>query len=423
MSVIHRAVWVWVILRVSAVSVSGFVPLEDLLPFSHRQGENCRAADGSPGRCGSLALCPEALLSLKRGKLPKVCGFRGLEPLVCCPEKDGTARSSSKGKISANVAHSAKFLIENRFRMRMENETEIPRVVRNARLAAAPGGGREDIPRALALDGKFCRVEGTEGRVTLSLSAQVAIFSKNLKGETFLCGGSVIGPDTVLTAAHCFADDDRKIEAGRYVIRAGNLIEHKGRAYGASRILLHPEYTSRTHYHDVALIRLEEDLRPEDARPVCLPPETLTEQALRGKNVTVLGWGAQSYGKSRYAPSILNGRMRDARLLTGGIRSRQLREADVIVWSLKTCNESYRRLGSSTLPRGITDGFVCAGVPEGGKDACQADSGGPLLLSSEGRWSVVGVVSFGYSCGKAQFPGVYTRVTSYEKWILENTSL
>ncbi|XP_023238704.1 clotting factor B-like isoform X2 [Centruroides sculpturatus] len=384
MSVIHRAVWVWVILRVSAVSVSGFVPLEDLLPFSHRQGENCRAADGSPGRCGSLALCPEALLSLKRGKLPKVCGFRGLEPLVCCPEKDGTARSSSKGC---------------GWRTKPKSHALF---------------GTPDWQQHLVVGGRISQEPWPW---------MVAIFSKNLKGETFLCGGSVIGPDTVLTAAHCFADDDRKIEAGRYVIRAGNLIEHKGRAYGASRILLHPEYTSRTHYHDVALIRLEEDLRPEDARPVCLPPETLTEQALRGKNVTVLGWGAQSYGKSRYAPSILNGRMRDARLLTGGIRSRQLREADVIVWSLKTCNESYRRLGSSTLPRGITDGFVCAGVPEGGKDACQADSGGPLLLSSEGRWSVVGVVSFGYSCGKAQFPGVYTRVTSYEKWILENTSL
>uniref|UniRef100_A0A8B9HSK8 trypsin n=1 Tax=Astyanax mexicanus TaxID=7994 RepID=A0A8B9HSK8_ASTMX len=63
----------------------------------------------------------------------------------------------------------------------------------------------------------------------------------------------------------------------------------------------------------------------------------------------------------------------------------------------------------------ITELMICAGYTDGGKDACSGDSGGPLVC--EGR--VYGIVSWGTGCADAQYPGVYTSVAKFRKWIDE----
>lgn len=61
---------------------------------------------------------------------------------------------------------------------------------------------------------------------------------------------------------------------------------------------------------------------------------------------------------------------------------------------------------------------MCAGVLTGGKDSCQGDSGGPLFCTDDkGRFTVVGIVSRGYSCAKPGTPGLYTKVSEYVEWI------
>lgn len=90
------------------------------------------------------------------------------------------------------------------------------------------------------------------------------------------------------------------------------------------------------------------------------------------------------------------------------------------------CDKAYQALGSymTKLPTGINDHFICAGNTSfGGVDACQMDSGGPLIVRSTQDGAafveVVGVVSFGVGCGSSAYPGVYTRVSTFAKWILD----
>ena len=82
--------------------------------------------------------------------------------------------------------------------------------------------------------------------------------------------------------------------------------------------------------------------------------------------------------------------------------------------SSQACNDAYAAYG------GITDNMICAGFDEGGKDSCQGDSGGPFVCMENGNPVITGVVSFGIGCARADFPGVYAKVTNYLPWIRAN---
>ena len=68
-------------------------------------------------------------------------------------------------------------------------------------------------------------------------------------------------------------------------------------------------------------------------------------------------------------------------------------------------------------PDKLTSGMVCAGFLAGGLDSCQGDSGGPLMTEVDGRWTLVGIVSAGYSCAKRGQPGIYHKVPFTSDWI------
>jgi len=253
----------------------------------------------------------------------------------------------------------------------------------------APGPSRAQPASAAASAARPEIVGGrvvTETRFRTLYPWMVALLYSGA-GWRQVCGATLIGPEWLLTAAHCVtgtgADDWQGLVGSRWLSRGGE-------RFGAAEIVIHPDYNRRTEDSDIALIRLE---RPV-AGAATVAPATLAESDLyarAGSRGTVLGWGAtQSGGRGTVA----------------------LHEAQVPVVGLATCRRLHARRGR------ITDNMLCAGFREGGVDTCQGDSGGPFVVRGDGgRWLQVGVTSFGWGCARPRNPGVYTRVGRFQPWI------
>jgi len=213
---------------------------------------------------------------------------------------------------------------------------------------------------------------------------------------TSRCGGSLVNEWYVVTAGHCVAratPRQVRVTLGEYVLKS-DIEPLPGRTYGASKIKVHPyfKFTPQADRYDVAVIRLNRrvDMAPHIS-PICLPPK---DMHLVGHYGWASGWGALEPGSR--------------------IRPKTLQVVDVPMIENRECEQWHREKGIKVI---IYDEMVCAGYYEGGKDSCQGDSGGPLMMEHEGRWTLIGLVSAGYSCAKRGQPGIYHRVAHTTDWI------
>ena len=190
------------------------------------------------------------------------------------------------------------------------------------------------------------------------------------------CGGTLVAPKKVVTAAHCMAGESTggvRVVGGRTYLNGTN-----GTVSRVSRIWVHPDYTDATNGDDVAVLTLSTSM---PYTPASYVSSSQSSVYAAGTTARILGWGTIS---------------------ENGGSSNQLRTATVPIASDSSCRSSY---GSDF----VQSDMVCAGYTSGGTDTCQGDSGGPLLIGGV----LAGITSWGEGCAEAGYPGVYTRLTTF----------
>ena len=221
----------------------------------------------------------------------------------------------------------------------------------------------------------------------------------------WFCGATLISSRTVVTAAHCLVGrkaSDLTARLGEHDTRTTRDGRHTD--VSVSEITVHPGYSASRSQDDIALLHLERPVAFSALiQPACLP-EDGDEHV--GETVKLAGWGAIEF-------------LHDSQAV--------LHEVDLKIVSEDECERQY--VGtydySHQFPGGFQDTKLCAKSADGSpKDACTGDSGGPLTYrGSDGRYQLVGVVSTGVGCGSPKYPGVYTRISEYHDWIVDNSSV
>ena len=205
-------------------------------------------------------------------------------------------------------------------------------------------------------------------------------------GNTYRCGGSIIGANYVLTAAHCVTG---AAQTGVSATSDCVDLDNCGGAYQqltSNAIYIHEGYDNNNYDNDVAIVKFG---TAWTAAPVKLIDNSLKYLICGGTPVTTMGYGTTS---------------------EGGSTSQDLLGVNLFMFNRPVCQEI---MGSA-----VSDSMICAGKLGENKDSCQGDSGGPLIaLDASLNPVLVGDVSWGVGCARSDKLGVYGDILKFKKGI------
>ncbi|CAO1438468.1 unnamed protein product [Diamesa hyperborea] len=211
------------------------------------------------------------------------------------------------------------------------------------------------------------------------------------RGSHF-CGGTIIDLRHVLSAAHCITSPFGVVMNPNELRIIGDDISiqrwgsDKRQIRFVTHIFAHPSYNTWTFDADIAVIRLSVPfIQTSTFRPI---PRSFSTP-FDNQECQLAGWGTIHEDNTRPHPILMR--------------------VEIEIINLEVCN------GTDSFRGSIPIGFFCAGVMAGGRDACQGDSGGALICNSQ----IAGIVSFGFGCGRRNFPGAYVDVSQFNHWIQE----
>ncbi|XP_072943197.1 trypsin-1-like [Epargyreus clarus] len=400
------------------------------------EGESCNI-DGVAGVCKLITQCPKALEDItKHNKRPKICGFVGTDPVVCCipstpaatpppPTRPppppvvttqrpvATPAAPIRGPTTEYTPQLYDYVDE-------DSPTEKCRPIPANETALKTGQKAWDkcieyqeqyvFPceksKVLVGGGSNARGNNCKHNVNQLVIGGVAATTGEFphmallgfgeqSPEAFPCGGSVISENYILTAGHCTSTKDLGPVAYALVgtlKRSGDY--DRENLYNIKKIIKHPDYAPPQKYHDIALLQTHKRMKLNQfVVPACL--DTGNQEA---EEVLATGWGATA---------------------NRGASADVLQKVKLSKFSQEECAMYFPT--ERLMKRGFDPKTqTCYGDKNQSKDTCQGDSGGPLQIKSKRMkcmYVVVGVTSFGRACGFIGQPGIYTRVVDYLPWI------